>query len=261
MRWLALLTVFPFLPSAHAQVVTSVADGSWDDPATWDCACVPGGDTSVVIAHAVNIVQPDTLGLGDLILVLNGSLDGSALSHGGAFYNNGFLLVDRFELRTTPFQVDAVNFGSIDVQRFEQSREGFENRGFLVTDTLDSFALWENEAEGRLEVDHMAGTGAVVNHGIIEGAGLWTAAFVNDSAFIWLGTLHVQHSSINDGSIALIGDLLIGAGLEQGGLILVEGNVTVQGELDLDAATALLSIQGDPINFGTIGGEGGDPHH
>ena len=256
MRSLALVSAFLTLPFANAQVVTSVVDGNWHDPLTWDCACVPGGDTSVVIGHAVNIVQPDTLGLGDLILVLNGSLDGSALSHGGAFYNNGFLLVDRFELRTTPFQVDAVNFGSIEVQRFEQSREGFVNLGFLVADTLDSYALWENEMEGRLEVDLATGPGAVINHGIIEGTGLWAAAFVNDSNFTWIGTIHVQHSSINDGNIALIGDLVLASGLEQGGLMLVEGNVTIQGDLDLDADTALISVQGDLINYGTVGGEG-----
>ena len=256
MRSLALVPAFIYLPCTHAQIVTSVVDGEWHDPLTWDCACVPGGDTSVVIAHAVNIVQPDTLGLGDLILLLNSSLDGSALSHGGPFYNNGFLLVDRFQLRTAAFPLDAVNFGSIEVQRFEQSRDGFVNLGFLVADTLDSYALWENEMEGRLEVDLATGPGTVINHGIIEGTGIWAASLVNDSSFTWIGAIHVQHSSINDGNIALVGDLVLAAGLEQGGLTLVEGTVTVQGDLDLDADTALLSVQGDLINFGTLGGEG-----
>lgn len=51
-----LLFCFFLLPVlAVAQgTTTSVQDGDWDDPATWDCACVPEVDNAVVI-HDVRI--------------------------------------------------------------------------------------------------------------------------------------------------------------------------------------------------------------
>lgn len=51
-----LLLCFSFLPvlvSAQA-TTTSVQDGAWDDPATWDCACIPEVHNAVVI-HDVRI--------------------------------------------------------------------------------------------------------------------------------------------------------------------------------------------------------------
>lgn len=50
---LALLAV-PSL-TAYAQVVTSVQDGAWSDPATWDCTCVPSMTSSVVVLHHVTL--------------------------------------------------------------------------------------------------------------------------------------------------------------------------------------------------------------
>lgn len=37
-----------------AQTITSVQDGPWNDPATWDCLCVPPGPTDVLVAHQVD---------------------------------------------------------------------------------------------------------------------------------------------------------------------------------------------------------------
>lgn len=42
-------------PSFHAQVVTSVQDGAWTDPSTWDCACVPAMNADVVVMHHVTL--------------------------------------------------------------------------------------------------------------------------------------------------------------------------------------------------------------
>ena len=39
----------------HGQVITSVQDGAWSDPATWDCNCVPPVPAEMVVMHNVNL--------------------------------------------------------------------------------------------------------------------------------------------------------------------------------------------------------------
>lgn len=53
-----LIAALLFTP-AHAQVVTSVIDGNWTDPATWDCLCVP--DTEVVLVQHHVAITGDLL--------------------------------------------------------------------------------------------------------------------------------------------------------------------------------------------------------
>ena len=42
---------------ANAQYIQSIANGSWHDPATWDCNCVPGPANFVTVSHAVTVAS------------------------------------------------------------------------------------------------------------------------------------------------------------------------------------------------------------
>lgn len=57
MKQIATLAFLLMMLPSRAQTVTSVADGSWDDPATWDCACVPAAPAEVRVFHQVTSTQ------------------------------------------------------------------------------------------------------------------------------------------------------------------------------------------------------------
>jgi hypothetical protein len=54
MRYELLLLATWWVQDAQAQVATSVQDGDWNDPATWDCTCVPV-IIDAVVTHTVQI--------------------------------------------------------------------------------------------------------------------------------------------------------------------------------------------------------------
>ena len=99
---------------ALAQTVTSVQDGDWNDPTTWDCVCVPELDT-VEVMHTVQITTNMkwtmqmvhvnagatlTMDAPHLLVTLEGVVnDGLMLLAGyvdsdGELYNNGVIDVD-----------------------------------------------------------------------------------------------------------------------------------------------------------------------
>ena len=43
------ITIYP--------VITSIASGNWENPATWDCSCVPSSSSNVIVAtgHTVTV--------------------------------------------------------------------------------------------------------------------------------------------------------------------------------------------------------------
>ncbi len=57
MKHLAAIAFLLMVLTSKAQTVTSIADGSWDDPATWDCACVPVAPAEVQVFHHVTSPQ------------------------------------------------------------------------------------------------------------------------------------------------------------------------------------------------------------
>lgn len=59
MRPLLLTTCCGLLGGAlNAQTITSVQDGAYSDPATWDCSCVPVVPATVIIQHHVTVSGP-----------------------------------------------------------------------------------------------------------------------------------------------------------------------------------------------------------
>lgn len=114
MRYTILLAAVLCTSWALAQTATSVQDGDWNDPSTWDCGCVPELDT-VEIMHTVQITTnmkwtmqlvhvnagaTVTMDAPHLLVTLEGVVnDGLMLLAGyvdsdGELYNNGVIDVD-----------------------------------------------------------------------------------------------------------------------------------------------------------------------
>lgn len=239
-----------------AQPITSVADGDWNDPATWDCACVPDGIVSVTVAHTVTLTVPDTLADGDLYVQGDGQLFGTSLLLGGDFYNFGEITLQALELRPGLLQPDAVNFGTLAAIRLGVQRDGFANVGAITADSIRSDVPWENTPTGSVSTGWLSGPGLVDNRGSVLGSGLFAARFRNDSVITWSGLFRTPYTSTNQGNIAVVGDLRIEALLIDSGLILVEGDVRLDGDLWLAADSAYLSIAGDLRIQGLLRGTG-----
>src|SRR5262245_37561278 len=82
-----------------AMAQTSIANGEWTDPATWDCSCVPSSG-NVTVQHTVELTQ-DVFVMGDLHVAPGAQVDGHDgwlnvyynLGVGQAFQNNGLVEV------------------------------------------------------------------------------------------------------------------------------------------------------------------------
>lgn len=256
MRPILLALMLPVAAPLAAQPITSVADGDWNDPATWDCACVPSGVVSVTVAHTVNITVPDTLADGDLYVQGDGQLFGTSLLLGGIFYNFGEITLQALELRPGLLQPDAVNFGTLAAIRLGVQRDGFANVGAITADSIRSDVQWENTPTGSVATGWLAGPGLVNNRGSVVGSGLFAARFRNDSVITWSGIYRTPYTSTNQGDIAVVGDLRIQSLLIDSGLILVEGDVWLDGVLWLASDSAYLSIAGDLRIQGLLRGAG-----
>ncbi|MFZ1687795.1 MAG: hypothetical protein WAU70_10260 [Flavobacteriales bacterium] len=126
MRHSLALLMLGVLSSAKAQTVLSVQDGDWDDPATWDCACVPMAQNTIVM-HTVQItgnmflpmqeftisasgvltmdlphslaVMESVLNIGTMLLKGNIDVDGEIVNNGtisidGNLYLDNLLVMD-----------------------------------------------------------------------------------------------------------------------------------------------------------------------
>ncbi len=56
MRSLVAVLFLALVTTVRSQTVTTVQNGLWDSPATWDCGCVPDNSPSLVIMHSVEII-------------------------------------------------------------------------------------------------------------------------------------------------------------------------------------------------------------
>ncbi|MBK9274404.1 MAG: hypothetical protein IPM49_07675 [Flavobacteriales bacterium] len=242
--------------TTFGQPITSVADGDWNDPATWDCACVPDGIVSVTVAHMVTVTQPDSLLDGDLYIQSDGQLLGTSLVVGGIFFNFGQVTLQALEIKPGVLQPDAVNFGTLAAIRLGLQREAFTNLGAITADSIRTDVAWENAPVGSVSAGWIAGPGQLDNRGSVTGSGEFAARFRNDSTITWSGLFRAPYTSSNLGNIAVVGELRIESLLLDSGLILVEGDVQLDGDLWMADDSAYLSIAGDLRINGLLRGAG-----
>ena len=94
------IVFFLSVTAAHAQTVTSIANGSAVAPATWSCNCVPGATHDLVVGHAVTATGQRIYNSirvtngGSFLKTANGNFDILTtldIDAGGTFQNNGTL--------------------------------------------------------------------------------------------------------------------------------------------------------------------------
>jgi len=108
-----------YIKSGNAQSVNSVANGNWNNPNTWSCACVPTSGFIITINHQVTLNTNYSYSSGSIIIAQNASLSDGHLGKnltitGGTLANNGNIDVKQFTTQNGSFS----NFGSIKASIF-----------------------------------------------------------------------------------------------------------------------------------------------
>jgi hypothetical protein len=154
--------------SIFAQQATSVANGSWSSPMTWDCLCVPTPGYDITINHEVSMSFSFGYTSGSLVINPSGKLikdspDRDLWVNGGVLTNNGTLEIRDLWTQSGDFS----NGGNIELRAF-LSQVPFTNTGtFNNIDSIYITAKIINEGSF-LNVDSITIDNEFVNHGNLE---------------------------------------------------------------------------------------------
>ncbi len=146
----------------NAQTATSVANGSWNMPTTWDCNCVPTPGYTVIINHDVTLSSDWAISSGSITIGDSGILD----DDGGGF---GMLINSGGTLNVA---------GSFTMAKLAVMGGTITNTG-IITD-LDSLyldAAFENF--GAVESSNLYNAGHMTNEDIIN-----TTNFYNNGGML-----------------------------------------------------------------------------
>lgn len=155
---------------ARAATVTAVQDGNWDDPATWDCNCVPADTDDVVVPTPYTVSNYGTITTAGTLTIGNGG----TVSNYGTMTNTG-TITNRFYLGNHNTLInqgvinnpsDMLNFGVIT------------NNSVIVSDgsILNDDTIINN---GTLTI-----TGAITNDSAIVNNGVFINAYMENNGAI-----------------------------------------------------------------------------
>lgn len=155
--------------SLKAQTATSIANGNWTNPLTWNCTCVPINSYSVTINNSVTLNTSMVFNTGGITisntgsLVQDASLNRDIWINGGYFNNNGksnfrYLLVSAGSI---------TNPGSFTVSAFTNS-VNFNNTGSIKMDSMYVAGNFTNSATAQIIGDSLTNTSSFVNSGKIN---------------------------------------------------------------------------------------------
>ncbi len=99
-QFFTLLISLLFVTYLFAQTRTTIANGNWTVPTTWDCMCVPTPGSTVVINHTVTLTSDWGQPSGSITINASGSLIQDATPRafgqsGGSFSNAGFVRISK----------------------------------------------------------------------------------------------------------------------------------------------------------------------
>lgn len=201
---LYLLFIAIFISSmVNAQTATSVMNGNYTNPLTWNCTCVPTPGYSVVVNHTVTLNTSMSFPSGSLTINSTGKLLQDAtgrdiLLNGGSILNSG-----KFTLRYLYVQSGTVtNNDTIRVKSFADYGTLTNNKAILDIDSFYVDGTFTNN--GYVSVHTFYNNNITHNYGTIAGTDSSTNAgtFVNHSnAIIYSDSLLNTGTYTNDGTV------------------------------------------------------------
>ena len=210
MKKLLQIFIFTFFAfNLSSQTATSIANGNWTNPLTWNCTCVPINGYSVTINNSVTLNTSLLFNTGGITINNIGSLTQDASLNrdiwiNGGYFNNG----GNANLRYLLISTGAIsNAGSFTVSAFTNS-VSFSNLGSIKMDSMYVAGNLINTATGKITGDSLTNaTGfTFTNYGRVNVT--WSTNngnFINNNyhggyAFTNAGTYNNNDSLILTGS-------------------------------------------------------------
>jgi Secretion system C-terminal sorting domain len=239
--------VFVLMASvSFGQVSTTVQNGDFWNPFSWDCNCIPSDGDSLVINHDITLSTGITYTMGQIKINSSGSLDDgtnafSFYINGGSMINYGTLIIDNLLLDSGFIE----NHGTANMDSV-WTRSTTTNTGTLTTNAFahDQAATFTNT--GTISVmNNYSNQGSFINDGIMTVGG--NASNCN------IQTLIANFK--NDGFLCVTGNFLNCANdtLEGSGTVFIGGTSTNAGEV---SGTLLINTSSGSfdLNTGNIAG-------
>ncbi|MBK9285976.1 MAG: T9SS type A sorting domain-containing protein [Sphingobacteriaceae bacterium] len=177
---------------ANSQVVSSVSNGNWTNPATWNCTCVPVDGASVTINHSVTLNTSMLFNTGGISINNSGSLIQDAardiLINGGYFYNNGTANFRFFNLASGT----GSNSGSFSLTASSNS-VAMINNGSIYMDSMYVAGNFTNTPSGTINGNRIAFVAPTINNGRI------TVSLSINNSTLTNNNYHGGYAFTNDG--------------------------------------------------------------
>lgn len=292
----AFITLLFFVTKNNtAQTATSIANGNWTNPLTWNCTCVPINGYNVTINHNVTLNTSMAFSSGGITvnngasLIQDASLNRDLWINGGAFENNGTT-----NFRNLLFSEGiGTNAGNLNLVAFS-CLDTFNNSGAINLDSMyvGEFAQFTNEVSGELNGDSLTVDGLSANvYGTFFNHGRLKINLVLNNGFIYNTRYQESYSMTNNrtydnfDSLKINNSLWNAAGLTNGiGATIVitndyfnfgnlpfidpmfynYGNMevndswyNVNNAIVLGNSTGLITVADSSVNTGTITGYNG----
>jgi len=139
------LIIFLF-SNAFSQTRTSVANGNWMMPTTWDCNCIPTPGNDVIINHTVTLTMDWGYSSGSITVNASGSLiQDSSLrglaQNGGSFSNAGTVTLSKVAF----FNGSFTNTGTFHAIDSLYLAINLPNTGTVQSNNLYSSGIFTND--------------------------------------------------------------------------------------------------------------------
>ncbi len=209
MKKLLPLILFAFLANNFsAQTASSITNGSWTNPTTWNCTCVPVNGYSVTINNSVTLNTSLLFNSGGININNTGSLTQDASLNrdiwinGGYFNNSGKANFRYFLLSTGAI----TNPGSFTVSALTNS-VSFNNTGSIKMDSMWIAGTFTNAATGIIIGDSLTINNSLLNNGRMTITAITNSNTVNNNNYIGGYELTNSGTFNNSDSVILTGSI------------------------------------------------------
>jgi hypothetical protein len=244
--------MFLVMVSGISQSATSIANGPWLSPFTWNCMCVPTPGYTVVINHQVTLNTSFQIPSGGITVSSGASLIQDTardiMINGGFFVNNGKVKFRYLLLQTGSF----TNTDSLLLKSFANYKK-FVNSGVLhKVDSFYNMGYLHNS--GIVSAKKFQNNDTLINDGLfIEVDSFYNMSFLYNSDSIIAPTFYTTGKLINNGTIAGVDSFT------NGGILNNNSQAVIQADsmLNIGTLTNAGHLQHNAFaNMGTISNSG-----
>ncbi len=244
--------MFLVMVNSFSQSATSIANGPWLSPFTWNCMCVPTPGYTVVINHQVTLNTSFQIPSGGITISSGASLIQDTardiMINGGFLVNNGKVNFRYLLLQTGSL----TNNDSLRLKSFANYKK-FINAGVVYkVDSFYNMGYLHNS--GTVSVKKFQNSDTLINNGLfIQVDSFYNMGFLHNNDSIVTPTFFTSGKLINNGTIAGV-DSFTNAGIFNNNLqaVIQADSMLNMGGLTNDGSMQHIAF----ANMGTMSNSG-----